>query len=176
MELRSCDLLRKQDMKPSARSTGPWPWESNSTEQCSDEGQVVKGHLGQGLHLWALVSSNRNKSFNMFQSYGKGFWKRSEVERIRSPPKCARWNMGCLVCVCAQSCLTPWDLVDCSPPGSPVMGFCRQECWSVLPWSLPGDLPDPGIKPESPVCPAEAGGVYHWDPWEIPGLSWAEGN
>ena len=42
----------------------------------------------------------------MFQSYWKGFLKRSEVERIRSPPKCATWNMDCLVCVYAHSCLT----------------------------------------------------------------------
>ena len=31
------------------------------------------------------------------------------------------------------------------------MGFSRQECWSGWPFPSPGDLPDPGIKPESPV-------------------------
>ena len=31
------------------------------------------------------------------------------------------------------------------------MGFSRQEYWSGLPFPSPGDLPDPGIKPESPV-------------------------
>ena len=30
------------------------------------------------------------------------------------------------------------------------MGFPRQEYWSQLPFLLPGDLPDPGIEPESP--------------------------
>ena len=30
------------------------------------------------------------------------------------------------------------------------MGFFRQEYWSGLPCPPPGDLPDPGIKPESP--------------------------
>ena len=29
------------------------------------------------------------------------------------------------------------------------MEFSRQEYWSGLPWHLPGDLSDPGIKPES---------------------------
>ena len=29
------------------------------------------------------------------------------------------------------------------------MGFSRQEYWRVLPCPLPGDLPDPGIKPAS---------------------------
>ena len=27
------------------------------------------------------------------------------------------------------------------------MGFSRQEYWSGLPFSSPGDLPDPGIEP-----------------------------
>ena len=34
------------------------------------------------------------------------------------------------------------------------MGFSRQEYWSGLPFPFPGDLPDPGIKPEFPVSPA----------------------
>ena len=31
----------------------------------------------------------------------------------------------------------------------PSMGFSRQDYWSGLPFSSPGDLPDPGIEPES---------------------------
>ena len=31
------------------------------------------------------------------------------------------------------------------------MGFPRQEYWSGLPFPSPGDLPNPGIKPGSPV-------------------------
>ena len=34
------------------------------------------------------------------------------------------------------------------------IGFSRQECWSRLPCPLPGDLPNPGIKPTSPASPA----------------------
>ena len=37
------------------------------------------------------------------------------------------------------------------------MGFSRQEYWSGLPFSSLGDLPDPGIKPESPAL---AGGFF----------------
>ena len=36
------------------------------------------------------------------------------------------------------------------------MGFSRQERWSVLPFPSPGDLPDPGIKPESPAFQADS--------------------
>ena len=34
------------------------------------------------------------------------------------------------------------------------MELFRQEYWSGLPFPPPGDLPDPGIKPASPVSPA----------------------
>ena len=37
--------------------------------------------------------------------------------------------------------------MDCSPPGSPVMRFFRQEHWSGLPFPAPGDLPHPGTEP-----------------------------
>ena len=58
----------------------------------------------------------------------------------------------CLRCVCevAQSCPTLCDPVDCSPPGSSVHGFSRQEYWSGLPFPFPGDLPNPGIEPRFP--------------------------
>ena len=36
------------------------------------------------------------------------------------------------------------------------MGFSRQEYWSGLPCTPPGDLPDPGIEPESLTFPALA--------------------
>ena len=35
---------------------------------------------------------------------------------------------------------------------APLMGFSRQEYWSGLPFP-PGDLPNPGIEPTSPVSP-----------------------
>ena len=36
-----------------------------------------------------------------------------------------------------QSCLTLFDPVDGSPPGSSSLGFSRQECWSGLPFPSP---------------------------------------
>ena len=36
------------------------------------------------------------------------------------------------------------------------MGFFRKEYWSGLPFSLPGDLPDPGIQPASPALQANS--------------------
>ena len=37
------------------------------------------------------------------------------------------------------------------------MEFSRQEYWSGLPFPSPGDLPDPGIEPGTPVL---AGGFF----------------
>ena len=44
--------------------------------------------------------------------------------------------------------VAPWT-VACQAPLS--MGFSRQEYWSGLPFPPPGDHPDPGIEPASPV-------------------------
>ena len=49
---------------------------------------------------------------------------------------------------CFRLFVTLWT-VACEVPLS--MGFSRQEYWSRLSCSLPGDLPDPGIKPGSPA-------------------------
>ena len=56
------------------------------------------------------------------------------------------------VCVHAQSLSPVWLFWDpwakaCQAPLS--MGFPRQEYWSRLPFSPPGDVPDPGIEPTS---------------------------
>jgi len=40
------------------------------------------------------------------------------------------------------------------PSHSLSMGFSRQEYWSGLPCPPPEDLPNPGVKPASPVLPA----------------------
>ena len=53
--------------------------------------------------------------------------------------------------------MTPWTVARQAPLS---MGFPRQECWSGLPFPSPGDLPDPGMEPASPVAPALAGGFF----------------
>ena len=41
---------------------------------------------------------------------------------------------------------TPWTAAYQAPPS---MGFSMQEYWSGFPFPSPGDLPDPGIEPQS---------------------------
>ena len=44
------------------------------------------------------------------------------------------------------------------------IGFSSQEYWSGLPFSPPGDLPDPGIKPRCLMSPALAGKFFITEP------------
>ena len=46
--------------------------------------------------------------------------------------------------------------MDCSPPGPRSWGFFRQEYWSGLPFSSPGDLPNPGTEPRSPTMQVDS--------------------
>ena len=52
------------------------------------------------------------------------------------------------------------------------MEFSRQEYQKGLPFLIPEELPDPGIKPESLASPAMAGGFFNnciiWKPINIP--------
>ena len=57
----------------------------------------------------------------------------------------------------AQSCPTLSDPMDCvAHQASLSMGFSRQEYWSGLPFSFPGDLPDAVIEPRSPALQADS--------------------
>ena len=57
----------------------------------------------------------------------------------------------CRVLSCIQLFVTPWT-VTCQATLS--MEFSRQVYSSGLPFPAPGDLPDPGIEPGSPMSPA----------------------
>ena len=59
--------------------------------------------------------------------------------------------------VMSDSFATPWTIARQAPLS---MKFSWEEYWSGLPFPSPGDLPDPGIKPESLVPPALAGGFF----------------
>ena len=72
------------------------------------------------------------------------------------------------VCVCTCTCVqrhfshaqlfvTLWTIAHQAPLS---MGFSRQEYWSGLPCSPPGNLPDPGIRPASLMSSALAVGFW----------------
>ena len=65
-------------------------------------------------------------------------------------------------CACVLSCVspvgTPWTVAHQALLS---IGFSRQEYWSGLTCLSPGDFPDPGTEPESPVL---AGGFFTTEP------------
>ena len=62
-----------------------------------------------------------------------------------------------MLCLVAHSCLTLCDPMNCSPPGSSVNGDSPDKNTRVdLPCPPPGDLPNPGIKPRSPMLQADS--------------------
>ena len=76
------------------------------------------------------------------------------------------FNEACVevhACVCA-GVLSPvqllCDLMDCSLPGSCVHEILRQEYWSSLPFSSPGDLPELGMEPTSLESPTLVGEFF----------------
>ena len=65
--------------------------------------------------------------------------------------------------VMSDSSVTPWTAAH---QAALSMGFPRQESWSGLPFSCPGDLPNPGIKP---MVPTLIGGFFTiWATREAP--------
>ena len=84
------------------------------------------------------------------------------VSRPGSPWGLSSWFMQ--TCSVAPSCLTLCDLVDVVCQASLSMELSLEEYWGGLPFSPPGDLPDPGIRPASPVSPAVAVGFFTTEP------------
>ena len=71
------------------------------------------------------------------------------------------WAIGKYVCVCVFSHFSHVRLfvtLRIAAYQAPLsMAFSRQEYWSALPCPPPGDLPDPGIEPKSPMSASLAG-------------------
>ena len=64
---------------------------------------------------------------------------------------CRVYSLAYFCVLVAQSC----DPMDCIAHQAPLStGISRQEYWSGLPFSSPGDLPNPGIEPRSPALQA----------------------
>ena len=78
---------------------------------------------------------------------------------------CKDYDSQSALCLRAQSLQLCSALCDpkaiaCQTPLS--MGFSRQEYWSGLPCTLPGNLPDPGTEPEIPALQADFLLLSHW--------------
>ena len=67
----------------------------------------------------------------------------------------------------AKSCLTVGALWTVARQAPLFMRFSRQEYWDGLPFSPPGNIPNPGIKPASPALQADSA-----EPQGSPGVAY----
>ena len=76
----------------------------------------------------------------------------------------------CVLCCCAQSlqsCLTPYDPMDCSPPGSSVYGIFQENTGVGCHFLLQGIFPTQGLSPWVSSISCIAGRAFiHWATWE----------
>ena len=75
--------------------------------------------------------------------------------------------------VCAQSCPTPCYPMDCSSPDSSVLGILQARILEWVAYPPPGDLPNPRIKPVTPVLASRffsAGTTWHAWKWALLGI------
>ena len=70
-------------------------------------------------------------------------WKTLFVKEAEAPKQRCETICYCSVALC--------DPMDCSPPGSPVCGIPQARILEWVAILSPGDLPEPGIEPESPA-------------------------
>ena len=82
---------------------------------------------------------------------GRCWWPGCSFSRWVLSPRV--WSHCVCVLNCVQLLATLWTIVH---QALLPVGFFRQECWSGLPFPLPGDLLDPGIEPVSLMSPALA--------------------
>ena len=126
---------------------------------------ALDSRIYSALHTcgWHILGSNKLQIKNSVK-------KKKKQTKIQNVPKSKIWICRSLatvygafdwlyyVCLIAQSCPTlcnPTDCIACQAPLS--MGFSKEEHWSRLPFPCSRNLPDPGIKPVSPMFPALQG-------------------
>ena len=126
-----------------------------------------KPTLGEGRSL-SLGSPNKEKTWRRREG-GKTCWETiglKEQDSEFDPRHVLSPSVGRKGCSVAQFCPTDtfailWTVV-CQV--LPSMGFSRQEYWRGLPFPTLGDLPDPGIEPESLWSPALASELFTTEP------------
>ena len=112
--------------------------------------QVLEWHASPS-GLWLLPNDFEGLSNLNFIRYSH--FRESYIGRERGLKSCiVDLSPSCAVQLlsCVWLFVTPWTVAHQAPLS---MGYSRQD-WSGLPLSSPGDLPNPGIKHESPTIQA----------------------
>ena len=109
--------------------------------------------LGSGMSIKPLAKIFMNSTLLSWNE-----WKISYVS--------IKINISSFLLHVCSACPTLRDPMDCTLPGSSVCGIFQARILEWLPFPPPGDLPDPGIEPGSPVL---------WEvslPTKLPGKPW----
>ena len=111
--------------------------------------ELVKRGKGRGnvyVHCPSIVflQSRGMKSTGEMQSRGRLIWAKTRVKAS---------SQDGLVLSHVWLFASAWTAAHQAPLS---VEFSRQEYWSGLPCPSPGDLPDPGIKPISPVLQTDS--------------------
>ena len=124
---------------------------------------MTVGEAGLGQRPWVSWVCGQRQAGGRQGQRGRGGWQggRGLRAELTDPHRflsgswfCARGLLPVYLSLLWHSRSVVSDSRDpmaCGPPGSVSMGFPRQEYWSRLPLPFPGDLPSPGIEPESPT-------------------------
>ena len=132
---------------------------------CSPPGSSVHGIPQARILEWVAMPSSQGSSQSRHRTH---VFYVSCIGRLVLYHRChlrSPYPIDVRVCACMLRWFshvllfaTLWTAF-CQAPLS--MGFSRQEYWSGLPCPLPGDLPNPGIKPTSPS-------LLHWQAGSLP--------
>ena len=145
--------------------------ESDTTEQLSLSLLGLNSDLLTGTPVGIEAAGESMRRVSDCRKAGKKA-QRALIYTSPDSPVSSIFCEGGACCHCALQWLshvrpfvTPWT-VACQAPLS--MGLPRQEHWSGLPFSSPGDLPHSVIKPASPALP---GGFFTTEPPRKPTLT-----
>ena len=109
-------------------------------------------------YLWYRKGSSVSSTSSLSPSF-KHTQTLVSAHNSHTYPRSSSYSCMC-ACLVTQSCRTLWWTLVHQAPLSMVL-FSKQEYWSGFPCPSPADLPDPGVKPASPVAPALAYRLSH---------------
>ena len=107
------------------------------------------------LTIRTFVSKVMSPLFNTLLRFVIAFLPRSKrllISWLQSPSAViSKWKVKV-----SQSCPTLCNPMDYRLPGSSVHGILQARNWREWPFPFPGDLPNPEIKPRSPMLQASS--------------------
>ena len=162
--LASAPILECSPTKASLFVTNPSPWFQTLPPTPGSWG--ISSHSAASCHGRKPLWHGQNSSRCLVLAQGRALYPiRLGLLQERGVLETPCFQQGramqtVVLGVNTQLCPTlcaPWTAARQSPLS---VEFSRREYWSGLPFPPPGDLPDPGIDPESLASPALAGGFF----------------